>query len=258
MSTFAHKHPFMLSVVVLLAVVLPGMVRIEQLTNNLDDQAEQVQAQADAIQAQADRNSRIATCLTNYATELTDALLDRDTVNKIGRAASAELWGKIRSWTQHPGTGRTEDLVDAIKRYEDVLDRISRTAAINPYPDVSACLTAADPGSVTFKLVAYHEPGHKLYGRREESAGRGWDDFCLGRRVTIRGTRGDDVIHGTDGPDVIFAYGGDDLALSGKGRDRICARWGDDTINAGKGFDRVACGHGYDFALQAERTVGCE
>jgi len=197
------------------------------------------------VQAQSDRNTAVVECLTDYAARLTDALQDRDVVNKTGRAASGELWSTIRRWTQHPGTGSTDKLVEAINRYEEILDRISRTAAINPYPDVTACLTSADPGGVRFNLVAYQRKA-------------GWDDYCLGRPVTIRGTYGPDIIHGTDGPDVIFAYSGDDLIQGGKGNDRICGRWGDDTVNAGKGYDRVDCGAGDDLALQAEPVIGCE
>jgi len=196
------------------------------------------------VQAQADRNSAIVSCLTGYASQLTDALQDRDVANSTGRAASGELWATIRRWTQNPGTGSTDQLADAITRYEKILGQIARTAAINPYPDVTTCLTAADPEGVRFNLVGYHISR--------------WDAYCLGKRVTIRGTYGEDVIHGTDGPDVIFAYAGDDLIQGGKGDDRICARWGDDTINAGKGFDRVDCGPGIDFALQAESTTSCE
>jgi len=226
---------------VLIGVTIMALVlnQVATTANNRDVAAE--------VQTQADRNTAVADCLTTYAAQLTDALQDRDVVNRTGRAASAELWATILEWTRRPGTGSTAELRAAIVRYEKILDRIGRTAALNPYPDVTQCLVSADPANVAFTLVSADtgKPGR-------------WDDLCLGRPVTIRGTYADDIIHGTDGPDVIFAYYGDDLIQGGRGGDRICARGGADTINAGQDFDRVDCGSGDDLALQAEGTRNCE
>jgi len=236
-----NRHPFLLALVVLLAVVIPGFVRIQNVNS-------QLQAQADQLQAQADRNTALVTCQVQYAAALTDALQDRDSVNATARAASTELWDRIRYFITHP-TGTAGPLLAAIDRYDAILDRVSRTARLNPYPDIEACLGAI-PG-MDAQVVA----GFQLVSADRRAR---YDSYCLGRPVTIRGTYGSDVIHGTDGPDVIFAYYGDDLIIAGKGNDRICARGGDDTVNAGQDYDRVDCGAGMDYALQAEATTACE
>lgn len=203
------------------------------------------------VHDQADRNAEIVDCVVDYAMELTDSLQDRDAVNSTSRAAAIELWQQIERLVRHPEQSSAEDLYTAIDRYQAILKRITYTAKINPYPDVADCLRHADAEMAAFVLSAYH--------RNPQDPGRPgrWDNTCLGKAVTIRGTFGPDVVHGTDGPDVIFTYWGDDLVVGGKGNDRICTRGGDDTVNAGKDSDRVDCGRGDDFALQSELTYSC-
>ncbi|MBS1879754.1 MAG: hypothetical protein JST31_09590 [Actinobacteria bacterium] len=69
---------------------------------------------------------------------------------------------------------------------------------------------------------------------------------CHGKKATIVGTSGDDVIHGTDKPDVIVALGGNDTIYGGLGNDTICGGAGDDLIHGGRGNDLLDGGPGTD------------
>jgi Ca2+-binding RTX toxin-like protein len=62
---------------------------------------------------------------------------------------------------------------------------------------------------------------------------------CHGRRATIVGTEGNDVIHGTPGRDVIWGGGGDDQIFGSLGNDLICGGPGDDLIHGGRGNDEL-------------------
>src|SRR5215213_3193957 len=54
---------------------------------------------------------------------------------------------------------------------------------------------------------------------------------CAGKKVTIMGTPGDDVIVGKGASDVIYGGGGDDIIYGGRnGNDTICGGPGDDVI----------------------------
>jgi Ca2+-binding RTX toxin-like protein len=69
---------------------------------------------------------------------------------------------------------------------------------------------------------------------------------CHGRKATIVGTPGDDLIHGTDKPDVIVALAGDDTIYAGLGNDLVCAGPGDDLVHGGRGNDLIDGGSGSD------------
>jgi uncharacterized repeat protein (TIGR01451 family) len=78
---------------------------------------------------------------------------------------------------------------------------------------------------------------------------------CAGKRVTIEGTSGDDVLTGTGDRDVILARGGNDVIDSLGGKDVICAQGGNDKVRArgkgdlvrgGGGRDRLRGGNGGD------------
>ncbi len=75
---------------------------------------------------------------------------------------------------------------------------------------------------------------------------------CGGKRVTIIGTAGDDVIVGKGASDVIYGAGGDDHITGGRnGNDTICGGPGDDVIGGGRGFDSLY-GEGGDDELAGE------
>lgn len=76
---------------------------------------------------------------------------------------------------------------------------------------------------------------------------------CEGRRATIVGTTGDDVITGTDGNDVIVGRDGDDRIDGGGGGDVICGGDGDDTLAGGSGADILIPGGGDDTVIGDER-----
>jgi Ca2+-binding RTX toxin-like protein len=69
---------------------------------------------------------------------------------------------------------------------------------------------------------------------------------CQGRRATIVGTAGDDVLYGTPGRDVIWGGPGNDTIYGQLGNDLICGGGGDDVIHGGRGNDEVFGGAGAD------------
>ncbi len=70
--------------------------------------------------------------------------------------------------------------------------------------------------------------------------------MCDGKRATIVGTDGNDVIQGTEKSDVIWAGPGDDTVYGGLGNDVICGGAGDDLIHGGRGNDWIDGGAGTD------------
>jgi Ca2+-binding RTX toxin-like protein len=69
---------------------------------------------------------------------------------------------------------------------------------------------------------------------------------CDGRRATIVGTDGDDVLRGTPQSDVIWAGPGNDVIYGGLGNDVVCGGPGDDLIHGGRGNDTLDGGPGTD------------
>ncbi|MBA3349714.1 MAG: hypothetical protein H0T12_04070, partial [Actinobacteria bacterium] len=63
--------------------------------------------------------------------------------------------------------------------------------------------------------------------------------LCYGRRATIVGNAGDNVLRGTRRADVIVGAAGDDRILGLGGRDRICGGSGDDELAGGDRRDRI-------------------
>jgi Ca2+-binding RTX toxin-like protein len=74
---------------------------------------------------------------------------------------------------------------------------------------------------------------------------------CHGRRATIVGTAGDDVLQGTPGRDVIWGGDGDDTILGSLGNDLLCGGPGSDLIHGGRGNDIADGGAGDD-----DRVIG--
>lgn len=69
---------------------------------------------------------------------------------------------------------------------------------------------------------------------------------CFGRRASIVGTDGNDILTGTADRDVIAALRGDDQIAGMGGNDLICAGSGVDIVAAGEGSDQVSGGPGVD------------
>jgi Ca2+-binding RTX toxin-like protein len=78
---------------------------------------------------------------------------------------------------------------------------------------------------------------------------------CFGKRPTIVGTQGNDVLHGTTGRDVIVSLGGNDHITAGQGRDYICAGPGDDNLHGAEGVNHMNGGPGDDW-LDGRRGPG--
>ena len=80
--------------------------------------------------------------------------------------------------------------------------------------------------------------------------------FCDGRKATIVGTAGDDVLIGTNGPDVIAALQGNDVVRGLAGDDVICGGQGNDALIGGQGFDVLFGAQGNDtlYAADGQRT----
>jgi len=70
--------------------------------------------------------------------------------------------------------------------------------------------------------------------------------FCLGRPVTVVGTRGADELSGGLGRDVFLGLGGDDEFQGSLNIDRGCGGNGDDRLIGGPGNDRLAGNAGRD------------
>ena len=69
---------------------------------------------------------------------------------------------------------------------------------------------------------------------------------CAGRKATIVGTNGRDVIRGTARRDVIAAFGGNDIVRALGGDDIVCAGAGNDTVLGGAGRDVLRGNAGRD------------
>jgi Ca2+-binding RTX toxin-like protein len=79
---------------------------------------------------------------------------------------------------------------------------------------------------------------------------------CDGKKVTIKGTAGDDKIVGKKASDVIWGGGGDDTITGGpNGNDTICGGPGNDSINGGRGYDSL---HGDDGDDDLEGDTGSD
>jgi len=70
---------------------------------------------------------------------------------------------------------------------------------------------------------------------------------CARRKVTIRGTAGNDNITGTNGNDVIDGGDGDDHIRGMSGNDVICGGKGNDQIFGNLGNDQIVGGPGHDY-----------
>jgi hypothetical protein len=77
---------------------------------------------------------------------------------------------------------------------------------------------------------------------------------CAGRRATLVGTAGDDVLVGTRSRDVIVAGRGNDTIRGLGGGDVICGGAGADTMLGGNGRDVCRGGRGRDTARRCEVT----
>lgn len=70
---------------------------------------------------------------------------------------------------------------------------------------------------------------------------------CNGKKATIVGTPGDDVIVGKRASDVIWGGGGNDRIIGGpNGNDTICGGPGNDVLIGGRGYDVLIGGEGDD------------
>lgn len=228
-----------------LVAILCGLLVIVWLVNREDEAEDDRDLQAAIAQTTdvADRNADVVDCLTVWVEALTDALADRDVVNKTARSAERETWATIHRWlrTQAPGSDRTT-MLRAIDRFEEVLRRLEQTELVNPYPAIKSCLDDAGATKAFYRLT---------------SAAARRSVVCAGLPVTIRGTGGGDLIRGTEGPDVIRGFGGGDLIFAGDGNDIVCGGRGGDTINGGQGFDRIRGQRGSDLCIQSEAERSC-
>src|SRR5919108_5916410 len=78
---------------------------------------------------------------------------------------------------------------------------------------------------------------------------------CFGKRPTIVGTQGNDVLHGTTGRDVIVSLGGNDHITAGQGDDYICAGPGNDNVHGAEDVNHMNGGPGNDW-LDGRRGPG--
>ena len=155
----------------------------------------------------------------------------------------------------------------------------SRQTACKSTSRQSIDTTLDQTGTFTILLRDYYGSGSGEYALTLQCLNPpcgddGPDDvFCNGRKATIVGTEGNDILTGTDGPDVIHGLGGVDIIRGMGGNDTICggdaadflsgvdgndiifgehgddAIWGgpgDDIIDGGDGHDSIKGGYGND------------
>lgn len=84
-------------------------------------------------------------------------------------------------------------------------------------------------------------------------------ETCNGKKPTILGTGGPDIIQGTPGDDVIIGGAGRDVINGAGGNDTICGGRGNDRLTGGPGNDTLIGGAGTrDRCLEGEQRSGCE
>ena len=84
---------------------------------------------------------------------------------------------------------------------------------------------------------------------------------CKGKRATIVGTRGKDMLTGTDGRDVMVGLAGNDELTGLGGNDVMCGGAGKDHLTGGTGNDALLGGGGYDACKGGkgkDSASGCE
>ena len=82
--------------------------------------------------------------------------------------------------------------------------------------------------------------------------------LCLGKRATIVGTAGANILRGTKRADVIAALGGSDSVDGLGANDLVCGGPGFDTLIGGAGSDRIDGGPAFDVCRAGEALKGCE
>jgi Ca2+-binding RTX toxin-like protein len=75
-----------------------------------------------------------------------------------------------------------------------------------------------------------------------------------GRRCSVIGSPGADVLRGTSGVDVICGLGGNDIILAGAGDDVVDAGPGADRVDGGAGADELLGGGGDDVLVADDGT----
>jgi uncharacterized delta-60 repeat protein len=165
-------------------------------------------------------------------------------------------------------------------------DQVSGIAGCTGPAGDGSVIDTATPGRHEFRVTALDRAGNQQAATISYTVDAA--PLCAGRRATIVGTRGNDVLTGTrradvivtgggldringrGGNDVICAGAGADLVSGGPGHDTIVGAGGndtlrgsggDDTILAGAGADTIAGGPGSDSCNGGrgrDRAVGCE
>jgi CSLREA domain-containing protein len=155
----------------------------------------------------------------------------------IGGVATGNITGKnpqLEALADNGGPTHTR----ALKKGSDAVDAGNPAA---PGSSATACETTDQRGTK-------RPQGPRCDIGAFEREGPSGDE-CLGKKVTISGTSGNDVITGTAKRDVIKTLAGDDVVNALGGNDRVCAGGGSDQVKAKAGNDQVAGGSGNDKAI---------
>jgi hypothetical protein len=238
---WSRERPFLLAVIVILLIVIPGFFSFQSTLNTAEKAIDRAESAAVEAKQVAMANEQTVDCVISWVRRNTDALQDRDVVNHTFAAAALDLWNAFYVLIEKPPANGRQVTLEKIDQYRVILRRLMKAEKINPYPEIKKCLNQPIPEPSLFETVAALHPGHP----------------CWGKQVTIRGTYSDDILRGTDGSDVMIGLKGNDLIFGGGGNDRICADRGADTVNGGAGRDRARGGRGDDVCIQSEKTKGC-
>lgn len=170
-----------------------------------------------------------------------------DQYDKLSHVGSTEPWTPAAiTWLEarfrgEPAPENCAEIapgnpLDPIPMVDEPTPTRETSADTTPTPAAAAASGASDEPTAASTAAAAAKP-------------KAATPTCLGKRATIVGTAGADVITGTRRADIIVAGGGADTVSGGGGNDLICGGAGNDRLSGGTGDDRLSGGTGADHLL---------
>jgi Ca2+-binding RTX toxin-like protein len=193
--------------------------------------------------------SDTTTIATNMAQQTQDlGILDAPDAQSVPQGGIA----RVRFTADYAGDGNPSPTFD-LSATTDIPDASAQPSTPTLTPDegltqlraIARVPVDTPPGAYDVTLLATL-PGGEIRSSTHEVLVTPTKVRCDASRLTIAGTRHDDVLVGTPGRDVIAAYAGDDEVLGLDGNDIICTGKGDDVIRGGGGNDQIAGRRGND------------
>ena len=137
-----------------------------------------------------------------------------------------------------------------------------RWVSLPPLPTPRHGLGVVGIGNTLYTLAGGPQAGFAFSGVVEAiNLGELASLRCLGKRPTVVGSPGRDILVGTDSRDLIASLGGPDRVRGDRGPDLLCGGSGDDRLSGGAGRDRLDGGPGKDDCAEPgdrSRRANCE